>query len=113
MVVAPSDAKKAVMVVPLFSGSGIRIKIIEGMALGKTIISTRIGAEGIHYTNGKDILIADDARSFLKAVEKCFSGKEYCEAMGKEARQLISGEHSLEMVVKKLETFYGKLMEKY
>lgn len=103
---------KAVMVVPLFSGSGIRIKIIEGMALGKTIISTRIGAEGIHYTDEKDILIADDAQSFLMAVEKCFSGKEYCEAMGKEARQLISGEHSLEMVVKKLETFYGKLMEK-
>ena len=103
---------KAVMVVPLFSGSGIRIKIIEGMALGKAIISTRIGAEGIHYTDGENILIADDAEGFLAAVEKCFANKAFCDELGGKARQLILEEHSLEHVVKKLETFYGQLMEK-
>jgi glycosyltransferase involved in cell wall biosynthesis len=103
---------KAVMVVPLFSGSGIRIKIIEGMALGKAIISTSIGAEGIHYTDGEDILIADDAAGFLEAVQKCFSSKEFCNGLGKKARQLILQEHSLEHVVKKLESFYGAIMEK-
>lgn len=103
---------RAVMVVPLFSGSGIRIKIIEGMALGKAIISTRIGAEGINYTDGKNILIADDPRSFVAAVEKCFADKAFCEQLGKEARTLIKNEHSLEHVVKKLETFYQGMMEK-
>jgi glycosyltransferase involved in cell wall biosynthesis len=103
---------KAVMVVPLFSGSGIRIKIIEGMALGKAIISTAIGAEGIHYTNGRNILIADDAPAFLEAVGKCLTGKDFCDALGKEARDLIAGEHSLEKVLKKLESFYGEITEK-
>ena len=103
---------KAVMVVPLFSGSGIRIKIIEGMALGKAIISTGIGAEGIHYTDGRNILIADDAPAYVEAVEKCLTGKAFCDALGKEARQLISGEHSLDQVVKKLESFYGEIIEK-
>ncbi len=103
---------KAVMIVPLFSGSGIRIKIIEGMALGKTIISTTIGAEGINYTDGKDILIADDPESFLKAVETCFADKSFCDQIGKNARELIKNEHSLEQVVKKLESFYTRLLEK-
>jgi len=103
---------KAVMIVPLFSGSGIRIKIIEGMALGKAIISTSVGAEGIHYTHGKNILIADNEGEFLAAVEKCFESRVLCEGMGREARRLIEQEHSLEQVVKKLEGFYGQLMEK-
>ena len=46
-------SSKSIMIVPLLSGSGIRIKIIEGMALGKTIIATTIGAEGIEYENEK------------------------------------------------------------
>ena len=50
---------KAIMIVPLFSGGGIRVKIIEGMAAGKTIISTTIGAAGIRYTHRENILIAD------------------------------------------------------
>ena len=44
---------------PISSGSGMRIKIIEGMALGKVIISTTIGAEGINCTSGENIIIAD------------------------------------------------------
>ena len=103
---------KAVMLVPLFSGSGIRIKIIEGMALGKAIISTSIGAEGIHYTDGEDILIADDAEGFREAIRKCFASKEFCNGLGEKARKLILQEHSLEHVVKKLESCYGRLMEK-
>ena len=97
------------MVVPLFSGSGIRIKIIEGMALGKAIISTSIGAEGINYTNGKDIFIGDDPESFMEAIEKCFSDKEVCYQLGNNARKLIENQHSLERVVEKLESFYQRL----
>ena len=48
------------MIVPLFSGSGMRIKIIEGMALGKPIVTTPIGTEGISTTSGTNILIADN-----------------------------------------------------
>jgi len=56
-----------VMVVPLRSGSGMRIKIIEGMAASTPIISTTVGAEGIHAENGKEIIVADSIEAMVKA----------------------------------------------
>ena len=60
--------EKGLMIVPLLSGGGMRIKIIEAMMLQKAIVSTTIGAEGIQYTDGKNIAIADDAVTFCKAI---------------------------------------------
>lgn len=102
---------KATMVVPLFSGSGIRIKIIEGMALGKTIVSTTIGAEGLNYTNEKDILIADTADEFVDAVEKTLKSKEYCEEIGAKARLLIKTHHNNEKIIQKLVDFYNHILK--
>lgn len=60
-----------IMLVPLVSGSGIRIKIVEAMALGKCIIATTIAAEGLGLTNGENILIANTAEEFVEQIEKC------------------------------------------
>jgi len=102
---------KAVMIVPLFSGSGIRIKIIEGMALGKAIISTKIGAEGIAYTNGINILIADTPEEFLAAIEKYISNIDFCKEVGHNARKLIEEKHNLNKITQKLLAFYQKVLE--
>jgi len=102
---------KAIMIVPLFSGSGIRIKIIEGMALGKAIISTEIGAEGIAYTHGLNILIANTPEEFLKAVEKFVSSKVYCVEVGTNARKLIEENHDLVKITQKLLAFYQRVLE--
>lgn len=102
---------KAVMIVPLFSGSGIRIKIIEGMALGKAIISTAIGAEGIDYKNGENILIANTPEEFLEAVEKCSESREFCNFIGSNARKLIEEKHNLDLITQKLEKFYKMVLE--
>jgi len=110
------DAKKfilskGVMIVPLFSGSGIRIKIIEGMALGKAVISTTIGAEGINYTNEKHILIANNPEEFLEVIEKCVQDKAFCEQLGKNARNLIEQDYNLKSTTQKLESFYNRILE--
>jgi glycosyltransferase involved in cell wall biosynthesis len=76
---------KAVMVVPLFSGSGMRIKIIEGMALGKPIVTTDIGTEGIPTENGRNILIANDADSFTGAIIQLINDRELSDRIGKSA----------------------------
>lgn len=76
---------KAVMVVPLFSGSGMRIKIIEGMALGKPIVTTDIGTEGIPTENGHNILIANDADQFTNAIARLISDRELSDQIGKHA----------------------------
>ena len=100
---------KAIMIVPLFSGSGIRIKIIEGMALGKAIISTRLGAEGIHYEDNKNILIANTPEEFVIQIEKCIKSKELCETIGFYARKIIEEEYDNKMIMKRLVEFYKEI----
>lgn len=60
--------KASVVVVPLRIGGGTRLKIFEAMAMGKALVSTSIGAEGLAVENGRDLLLADDASSFADAV---------------------------------------------
>ena len=76
---------KAIMVVPLFSGSGMRIKIIEGMALGKPIVTTDIGTEGIPTENGNNILVANDADQFVEAITRLINNRELSDQIGKNA----------------------------
>jgi glycosyltransferase involved in cell wall biosynthesis len=97
------------MIVPLLSGGGIRVKIIEGMALGKAIISTSVGAEGIHYTDKKDIWIADTPDEFAEAVSFFKSNPEKIVEMGKHARNLVEQEYANEVIINKLISFYKYL----
>ena len=57
-----------VVVVPLRIGGGTRLKIYEAMAMGKALVSTTIGAEGLSFQNGRDLLLADDASAFAEAI---------------------------------------------
>ena len=97
---------KLINIVPLLSGSGIRVKIIEAMAAGKTVIATTIGAEGIEYTNGKDILIADTPQQFVEQVERCISDPEFCSQVGHNAYDLIVNHYSTERLTEKIIGFY-------
>ena len=95
-----------IMLVPLLSGSGIRIKIIEGMACGKAIISTGVGAEGINYTDGENILIADTAAEITKAVKSLIQNPEKVRKIGASARKLIEKEYSNRQIIQNLIDFY-------
>ena len=66
----------AIMVSPIFSGSGIRIKILEAMMMGKAVISTRIGSEGISYTHGENIMLADDPSTFVRFIRDYSSNRK-------------------------------------
>ena len=101
---------KSIMIVPLTSGGGMRVKIIEGMALGKTIISTSIGAEGIEYENGKDILIADTEQEFVDALHKCLNNKEYSDTLAANAKTLAATKYDNFIICKKLTAFYHQLI---
>lgn len=79
----------AVAIVPLFAGSGMRVKIVEAMALSRAIVSTSIGAESLAYTNGKNILIADTAETFAEAIIRILKDTQKRVDLGKQARQLI------------------------
>lgn len=103
---------KRIMVVPLFSGSGIRIKIVEGMAAARAVISTPVGAEGIHCQHGRDILLADTPDQFATAIRTCLKDPVLCRDIGRNARQLIEREHNNSLLMEKLTAFYQSLMVK-
>ncbi|MBE9468097.1 MAG: glycosyltransferase family 4 protein [Bacteroidetes bacterium] len=100
---------KAIMIVPLLSGSGMRIKIIEGMALGKTIISTSIGAEGINITKNKNIIIADSASDFIDGIEKVLNDEAFADKMGKNALDFVKSNYNNLTITSKLVNFYKSL----
>jgi glycosyltransferase involved in cell wall biosynthesis len=103
---------KAIMVVPLHSGSGMRIKIIEGMAMAKTIISTSIGVEGIEVENGREILIADTADDFAEAIKRCLSDRSFTETLGINARKLAETRYDNIRITAQLLAFYKSLSGK-
>ncbi len=100
----------AIMVVPLFAGSGIRIKIIEAMVLRKTVVSTSIGAEGINYEDQKNIVIADTSDDFIKAIRKCVQEIEFRNRLGKKAVLLAEDNHDAKKIITALNNFYEQII---
>lgn len=99
---------KGICVVPLLSGSGIRLKILEAMSAGKVVISTTIGAQGIDYINGENILIADTKEEFILAIASLKLDPGLANRLGNAAVKLIREQYSNESVVRKLVEFYEK-----
>lgn len=102
---------KAIMVVPLFSGSGMRVKIIEGMALGKSIVSTPIGAEGIEVEKDKHIMIAETAEQFVEAVSKLVEDKDLFDSIGRNAIGFIHEKFDNLAAASKLIDFYKQYIK--
>lgn len=103
---------KNIMIVPLLSGAGMRVKIIEGLALGKTIITTSIGAEGIDYQNNKNIIIADTANEFIESIHKCITDNSFAFEIGKNAKILALEKYNNADICKRLLQFYQHITEK-
>lgn len=103
--------KRQVMVVPLFSAGGMRVKIIEGMAMGKAVISTPVGAEGIAHRAGKNILLADTATGFAEHMVALHQDPERAVAIGTEANKLVRANYSDGPIVTELTAFYKRLLK--
>lgn len=102
---------KTIMIVPVLSGGGIRVKIIEAMALGKTIISTTIGAEGIPYTDGENILIADTREEFATQINKCIHLPELGKKIGANAKLLATENYDCNTTAKNMIQFYKRIIK--
>ena len=101
-----------VAIVPLFSGSGMRIKIIESMALGKTVITTLVGAEGIQYSEFENIIIADNVPKMVENICRLFKHPEEAEAIGLNARRLVEDLYDNKKIISRLEIFYNEIKSK-
>jgi glycosyltransferase involved in cell wall biosynthesis len=95
-----------IMLVPLFSGSGMRVKIVEGLALGKPIITTSIGAEGIDITDGENIIIADDSETFCKKLFELIENSGKANLLSLNGRKFAVQNYNYIAIAKNLADFY-------
>ncbi|MFK8101436.1 MAG: glycosyltransferase family 4 protein [Saprospiraceae bacterium] len=97
----------SVMIVPLLSGSGMRAKILEGMALGKVVITTALGLEGIDAAPGKEVLLANTPEEFQAQIEFCYrTSQATLFEIGKNARNFVTHKYDNLAVAKQLLTKY-------
>ncbi|RUP10155.1 glycosyltransferase family 4 protein [Hyphomicrobium sp.] len=107
----PHLASAAVVIVPLRLGGGTRLKIVEGMAMGKAIVSTELGAEGIEAQPGRDLLIEDEPQAFADAVGRLLSDPGLAARIGEAARKLAVQRYSWASAAQKLEGFYRQILD--
>lgn len=100
---------KSIMVVPLLTAGGMRVKIIEAMALGKAVISTRIGAEGIDCRKGENILIANSPEEFSQAISQLIEDQQLFLSIGINARKLVEQHYDNRLLTRDLLKFYHSL----
>ena len=98
-----------IMLVPLLSAGGMRVKIIEGMALGKTVISTKIGAEGINYKDGENILIANTIDEYKQIIKMLIEHPQMINSIGEKARDFVSNYYDNKIITKNLIEFYKEV----
>lgn len=101
---------KSIMIVPLLSGSGMRVKIIEGMAMRKCIIATSMAAEGIKCSHGRDILIADTADEFYRSILQCITNPAKWREIGENARKTAERDHNITTIAERMLNIYQKVV---
>jgi glycosyltransferase involved in cell wall biosynthesis len=107
----PHLAAAAAVVVPLRLGGGTRLKIVEAMAMGKAIVSTTLGAEGIEAVPGRDILLEDEPAAFAGAVNQLLAEPSLAARLGESARQLAVERYAWGGAARALESFYRRILD--
>lgn len=97
--VRPYIARAWCSVVPLLTGGGTRLKILEAMALNTPVITTSKGAEGLEIEPGKHVLVADDAQVFSESIVQLFSRPELRQQLVSDASQLVQTRYNCKIVM--------------
>ncbi len=103
---------KQLAIVPLRIGSGMRVKIIEMLGIGQSIISTSIGKEGIEVEDGKQILIADSVNDFVEKTDSFFKNAYDSALISKNAKKIIEEKYTWEKIAEKFENEYQNLVNR-
>ena len=104
--VRPYVAAAAVYVAPLLTGGGTRLKVLEAMAMGKAVISTTLGCEGIDATPGRDVVLADEAADMAAQVVGLLRDPARCAALGRAARLFVEQHFDWRIVTAPLGPLY-------
>jgi glycosyltransferase involved in cell wall biosynthesis len=107
----PYLERAGAFVVPLFSAGGMRVKIVDGWRWGLPVISTSIGAEGIRYQDGENIIIADNPETFASAVVRVLQDKELNQRLRVDGRRWVEEQYNWRRIYPAWEAVYGNPAE--
>jgi glycosyltransferase involved in cell wall biosynthesis len=93
-------------------GGGTRLKIVEAMAMGKAIVATKLGAEGIDAVPGRHLLIEDHPTHFANAVNRLLAEPALTARIGQSARQLAVERYAWSSAAEALESFYRQIIDR-
>ncbi len=110
--IKPYFAEATVFVVPLRIGSGTRLKILEALAMGKAIVSTSVGAEGLDLRDGEEIFIADEPDAFADAVTRLLTDEQLRRRIGENGRARVEQDYDWRRIGEKLHGLYESLTKK-
>jgi glycosyltransferase involved in cell wall biosynthesis len=105
-------ASYAVFVCPILTGAGMRVKILEAFASGIPVVSTPLGAEGLHAGHGTELLLAASPTEFAEACAYLLDNPDACARMAGAARVLVENEYDWPAAALKLEALYRDLLAK-
>ena len=109
--IKPYFAEATVFVVPLRIGSGTRLKILEALAMGKAIVSTSVGAEGLDLKDGEEIFIADEPIVFADAVTRLLTDASLRRWIGGNGRARVERDYDWRSIGEKLHSLYTKISQ--
>ncbi|HKC19852.1 MAG TPA: glycosyltransferase family 4 protein, partial [Candidatus Dormibacteraeota bacterium] len=109
--VRPYLGRASVVVVPLRIGSGTRLKVLEALAMGKAVVSTKIGCEGLEVKHGEHLLIASDPAEFAKSVLRLMARPEDAAALGRRGRELVERRYGWDRSVARLHEFHESIFD--
>lgn len=110
--IRPYLLNAAVCLVPLRSGGGTRLKILEAMAAGVPVVSTTIGAEGLDVLDRKNILLADSPKAFATAIFQLLENPDLAAQISEQARNLVETKYDWKIIGQQLEEFYRQVLLK-
>ncbi len=107
--IRPIVQQAGMLVVPLRLGGGTRLKILDGMALGKAIVATGVGAEGLDVRPGEDLLIADQPDAFAAAVLRLMEDAELRERLGRNGRKVVERDYDWNVLADRAADWYERV----
>lgn len=108
--IRPFVRKGAMFIVPLRIGGGSRLKILEALAMGKAVVSTTMGAEGLDVIDGETILLADEPERFVENIQRVLSDRSLAQRLGEAGRKLVEEQYGWAALADRLESFLLKLV---
>lgn len=100
----------SIMIVPILSGSGMRMKILEAAAMSLPMVTTTVGVEGLDFVDGESCIVADTPEDYAKAIIRLSEDHDFRRMLGENANKVFEQKYSVSKLVENRDRIYNEIM---